>query len=327
MPITHPTLEGFDAIAVDTGPMALAVVPALGGKIATLRDNRSGREWLWRHPRLAYRRLPHGSSYMPADTGGWDECFPSVSACAYPSPPWQGAAIQDHGELWSQDAATTVDATTVDERAGAVTLTTRWQGVAIPYQLTRTLTLATGSARLRADYVVDNPADAPVDFVWCLHALLAIEPGMRLETPPDARYHCNGTTPPGLVPAMRDLPFPLTLTRPGGEAVDLTALPARDSAVALKLWSDPLAEGWARMRADDGALVLRWDVATLPQLALWINLGAWAGDGGAPYYNLGLEPCIGAQDSLADAVNVERLHARLAPGERRAWAFDLELEP
>jgi len=32
------------------------------------------------------------------------------------------------------------------------------------------------------------------------------------------------------------------------------------------------------------------------------GVGAWSADGGTPYYNLGLEPCIGSQDSLAEAV-------------------------
>ena len=124
---------------------------------------------------------------------------------------------------------------------------------------------------------------------------------------------------------MNDLPFPLSLERPGGEAIDLSALPGPEAAVALKLWSAPLKEGWARVHAPDGALALRWDPASLPQLARWINLGAWAGDGGAPYYNLGLEPCIGAQDSLEDAVRLFRCFATLPPGGQRAWAYDLEL--
>ncbi len=321
MHITSTTIDGFDAITADTGRLTLTLIPALGGKIASLRDTRSGREWLWRHPRLPYQRWPHGSSYMPADTGGWDECFPSVSACAYPTEPWEGAAIQDHGELWSQSA----DVQAL-ERDNSVSLITRWRGVVLPYALTRTVTVTRGSAVVRVDYVVANPSAAPIDFIWCIHPLIAIEPGMRLETPPAARYHCNGTTPADALPTQYDVHFPLTLTRPDGAAIDLSTLPGPDAAVAVKLWSAPLHEGWARMHAPDGSLTMRWDPTTLPQLALWINLGAWAGDGGAPYYNLGLEPCIGAQDSLEDAVRVVRCYATLPPGGQRAWGLEIELE-
>src|SRR5204862_453084 len=154
-------------IGVNTGALSLCLIPALGGKINSLRDLRTGREWLWRNPRLPYRRAEPESAYVAvADTGGWDECFPTVAPCAYPSAPWAGAAVP------------------------------------------------------------------------------------------------------------------------------------------VKLWSAPLAEGqgWATVQASDGALHMRWDPALLPQVGFWLNLGAWSGDGGAPYYNLGLEPCLGAQDSLAEAV-------------------------
>jgi hypothetical protein len=70
---------------------------------------------------------------------------------------------------------------------------------------------------------------------------------------------------------------------------------------------------------------MRWDATLLPQIAFWMNLGAWAGDGGAPYYNLGLEPCIGAQDSLAEAVTERNLFATLPPCESRAWWLEIEL--
>ena len=95
--------------------------------------------------------------------------------------------------------------------------------------------------------------------------------------------------------------------------------------MALKLWSDPLAEGWATLRARDGEFRMRWDTEPLPQVGFWLNLGAWAGDGGAPYYNLGLEPCIGAQDSLAAAVHQYKLFETLPPRGSRTWWLEVEL--
>ncbi len=310
--VTHISHEGLDAVRVDSGPLALVIIPALGGKVASLRDARSGREWLWRHPRMAYRPGPAESYVESADSGGWDECFPSVAACAYPEPPWQGARIADHGELWSQTAA--LDVLLADD---TVSLRTRWQGLALPYSFERTLTLAAGSARLRASYRAENLSHAPMHTIWCAHPLIAIEPGMALELPEGASYNVWGRAPAGLLERERGLAFP----------PQLATLPGPDSALALKVWSDPLpaGAGQAGIRAADGVLRMRWDVALLPQLALWMNLGAFGMDGGAPYYNLGLEPCIGAQDSLALAVTDERLSALLAPRATRAWWLELEL--
>ena len=122
--------------------------------------------------------------------------------------------------------------------------------------------------------------------------------------------------------ADHGLRFPLRL---GG--YDLTRLPGPSAAVALKLWSAPLGagQGWAALQASDGALNMRWDPALLPQVGFWMNLGAWSGDGGAPYYNLGLEPCLGAQDSLAEAVARHQLFGELPPGGTRAWWLEVEL--
>ncbi len=309
---------GFDCVHVDTGPLSLKLIPELGGKIASLRDQRTGREWLWRHPRMPYARVPHGGSYTEAaDTGGWDECFPSVAPCEYPSAPWAGAAIQDHGELWSQAAELVV----VEDGPG-VKLITRWRGVALPYSLERTITLAEGSAQIHLGYTATNSADDPVQFIWSAHPLLAIEPGMRLLVAPAARFNRWACLPSDLLAADRGLHYPLTVNE-----VDLAALPPASAGFALKLWSDPLPAdgGWATLRAGDGELRMTWDVVSIWQIAFWLNLGAWAGDGGAPYYNLGLEPCIGAQDSLAEAVTQRGLFDTLPPRGSKSWRLDVEL--
>jgi hypothetical protein len=317
--ITRSTIDGLKVAQVNTGVLSLALMPELGGKIRSLRDLRTGREWLWRHPRLPYRRAAPGASYVAeADTGGWDECFPTVAPCQYPSAPWSGAALPDHGELWSQAAALEVEV-----GQDCVCLRARWQGSALPYSFERHVRLTAGSGCVRADYSVCNHGGEPLQFIWSIHPLLRIEPGMRLRLPPQARFNRWASAPDDALPADSGLIFPLKM----GD-VDLATLPDASAGVALKLWSDPLAEGqgWASLEARDGELAMRWDPAALPQVGFWLNLGAWAGDGGAPYFNLGLEPCIGAQDSLAEAVLRHQLFATLPPGGSRAWWLEVELK-
>jgi hypothetical protein len=319
----YTTIDGLAAVWLSTGPLTLALVPELGGKVVSLRDARSGREWLWRHPRMPYR-LGSAESYVAtADTGGWDECFPSVAPCAYPEPPWQGAQIADHGELWSQPAA--FELISGD---GTVALCTRWRGHSLPYIFERIITLTAGSARLRCDYRVESLADAPMHVIWCAHPLLAVEPGMALELPAEASFNCWAGHPTDLLAQARGLPFPPP-AQLAGMPINLSVLPPVESGVALKVWSDPLPAdaGHAAVLAADGALRMRWDVALLPQVAMWMNLGAFGFDGGEPYYNLGLEPCIGAQDSLALAVTDEKLSALLLPRASRAWWLEIELTP
>ena len=316
--ISRTTTEDFESIQVHTDVIELTLIPELGGKISSLRDARTGREWLWRHPRFTYKRVPHGSSYVAeADTGGWDECFPSVAECIYPSGPWQGAVIQDHGELWSQAAGFEIH-----EQANNITLLNRWQGIALPYTFTRIITITENSARLRVDYEVENKSNQPINYVWCIHPLLAIEPGMELHLPTSARFNVGGSIPQNLVSPEKNLRYPFAA--PG---LNFPALPETSASLAIKIWSDPLpaGEGWASLHAQDGELQMRWDVALLPQVAAWMNFGAWAADGGTPYFNLGLEPCIGAQDSLADAVTRHNLFATVPPQDSKTWWLEIEL--
>lgn len=314
--VSSGLLSGYETIELNTGALALTLVPALGGKIACLRDVRTQREWLWRNPRAPYQQLPHGSAYVPdADTGGWDECFPTVAACVYPSSPWTGAMIQDHGELWSQEPELRVT-----ENEDTVIVYSRWHGVALPYVFERTMTVSAHAPTLRFEYTVTNTGGAPIQWIWSSHPLLAIEPGMQLLAPPSARFHLGGTAPADLFTQRSGLQFPMQL-----RGLDLTTFPHPSAAIAMKLWSDPLTEGWTTLRAADGEFQMQWDVAQLPQLGIFMNLGAWSGDGGTPNYNLGLEPCIGAQDSLADAVTQYHLFETLPPHGTRAWWLEVAL--
>ena len=45
--VTSTQVQGSYAISVHTGALALTVVPMLGAKISSIRDLRTGREWLW----------------------------------------------------------------------------------------------------------------------------------------------------------------------------------------------------------------------------------------------------------------------------------------
>jgi len=252
--------------------LSLEVLPELGGKIASLRDRVTGREWLWTNPHLARRPARPGESYVEHhDTGGVDECLPDV-----------------HGELWS--CAWTVERSTKSELVLSV------HGQSRSYLLRRTLRLAPDAARLELAYELESQDAREIPFVYCLHALFAVEPGMRIEIP--------FATPIGVVPDPR--------------------------APGFQPWAAkrflPAARGEAGLVSADGreALRLRFDPAELPFVGLWQNYGAWSGAGTPPYFNLALEPGVGDDDALEEA-RAHGSHGVLAPGGRRRWWIALEL--
>ena len=68
--VTRSTIEGFNSFSIQTGAMEVSITPELGGKINSLRDSSTGREWFWRHTRFIHKCIPHGSSYTALIDGG-----------------------------------------------------------------------------------------------------------------------------------------------------------------------------------------------------------------------------------------------------------------
>jgi galactose mutarotase-like enzyme len=315
--LTTTTVDQFPALTLSNDLIACTVVPDLGAKLTSLRDLRSDREWLWTNTRIARRQVGIDESYVAkADSGGWDECFPSVSPCVYPLAPWEGSVIADHGELWSQRARVT----TGSGKADTPTITTTIAGVALPYTFSRTLRLDAERATLRLDYDLRNESADDLAFIWSAHPLIPLEEGMSVRLPEGAQVNLNGGGRGGNVPGPGRYPWPLQ-----SDGFDLTTLPSPNAGLSCKLWSEPLAEGWVELASRTGTLRFAFDPALVPQIGLWINAGGWAGDGGAPYSNLGLEPCLGAQDSLADAVTVENRYGILRAGATRHWWLEAQL--
>ncbi len=83
-----PEISG---IKLDTEFFSLVVVPELGGKITSLVNKATGREFLSRTS-IPYRRRAYADRFENYERDGADECFPTVEACPYPAFPWEGYA-------------------------------------------------------------------------------------------------------------------------------------------------------------------------------------------------------------------------------------------
>jgi galactose mutarotase-like enzyme len=112
----------------------------------------------------------------------------------------------------------------------------------------------------------------------------------------------------------------------GGDASGRFVVPS-GGAWAAKLFGDVGASG--RMGLTDPRrgerLELRVKPEEVPQVGIWINCRGWAPPGRSPYLNIGLEPAIGAPDSLEEAVRDWRTAQTLAPGEERSWGLEVWL--
>ena len=74
----------------------MTVLPRFGGKIASIRI---GERELLQAPLAPIAPRTRTMAFDAADASGWDECLPSVAACAVKTEAGV-AEIPDHGDLW-----------------------------------------------------------------------------------------------------------------------------------------------------------------------------------------------------------------------------------
>lgn len=294
--------------------LRIAVIPQAGGKIASCFDLQTRREWLWTNSRLPVQAPIYGASYVRAhDSGGFDECFPAVAEGPYPVEPWHGVGIPDHGELWGLPWECEVEGRTL--RMGV-------DGVRFPYRFERELELAEDAPELRLRYRVQNRAPFAFPFIWSSHPLLSIRPGMRLLIPDGTPMKVYGGSDPAVGDRGASFEWPMLAGQ------DLGLLPGPEAGYAVKIFGDAPARGWVGLHDPETATTLRmeYDLAEIPQLGLWLNMGGWTPFEGEPaYYNLGLEPCIGAGDDLELAMRQFGSYGCLPAKGELTWNLTLRL--
>jgi hypothetical protein len=308
VPFRQTAVSGFPAVALRTEEIEVVAVPTLGMKLTNLRRPR-GREWLWRNGQIAFATPRVGASYVEtADSGGWDECFPTVGPSPLPGAPDGAPPLPDHGELWSAGWTSSVY-----EHAEGITLSGTARGDRLPYEFQRDLTLDRHEPVVRLRYRLRHTGGATFPWLWSAHPLFNVQPGTLLS-----------------LPGVRQVTLDAVHGRTDLNRGDVVSWPdsfvVPDGRWAMKLFGDAGSGGPYGLtdprRGERLELVVRPE--DVPQVGVWINCGGWAPLGRRPYFNLALEPCIGAPDRLDDAV-AWRTARTLAPGDERAWSVEVRL--
>jgi len=313
VPFRQTTVSGIPAIALRSSEIEVVVVPSLGLKLSNLRRT-AGREWLWRNDQIPLTAR-NGSSYVEtADSGGWDECFPTVGPSPVPGRP-EERSLPDHGELWNAAWESAVY-----ERDGGVALVGRARGDRFGYEFHREVTLDPDLPVVRFRYVLRHAGTEPFPWIWSAHPLLNVQPGSTLELPGVTQVRVDA------VHGRPDIETDDVIAWPGavgGSADRFTFPEAGETGWAAKLFADAGSDRCAVLTDPRRGerLEFRTDRTEVPQVGVWINCAGWAPAGLTPYYNLALEPCIGAPDRL-DRATEWGLAQTLTPGEERRWSVE-----
>ena len=317
MSIRQTTVSGFPAVALRSAELEVVAIPSFGMKLTNLR-RLNGREWLWRSDQIPLAPPQSGASYVEsADSGGWDECFPTVAPCPVPGAPPGTPPLPDHGELWSAPWISSVY-----ESSEGTTLAGSAKGTVLPYEFHRQVTLDPQEPVVRFRYLLRHTGDKPFPWIWSAHPLLNVQPGSVLTLPGVSQVKVAAVHGRDDISVNEVVSWPGAI---GGDGDRLTF--PENGGWALKAFGDLGSDGRMMLtdprRGERLELVVRRE--QVPQVGVWLNCRGWAPPGRTPYYNMALEPCIGAPDRLDLAVTEWHTAQTLQPGEERAWSIDVRL--
>lgn len=307
-----PQASDFSTVELRGGGSRVLIIPGLGAKIHEMEI--AGRQWLWHSTVIPLAQGVDGASYVEtADSGGFDECFPTVGPCRVPG--WVrgfgGIDLPDHGELWAGKAD--VHVYTSDQGPVAHC---RWLGRRFPCVFDRVVTVS-GSGTVRMTYKLHNAGSERVPWIWSSHPLLPLTPATRISIN-------EGTRLRQLVAHGIDLGDPTSehrwpWIRSGGRVLDFTAPFEVGKRYACKLFLDT-TDSSAAIREGGHELTVRFDPAMVTHFGLWINKRGWTPfRDGEPELNLAFEPAIGAPDSLSDALGDWNSASWIEPGQTCSW--------
>ena len=277
--------QGFEVYSLKNEGIELAVVPELGAKIISLKNLRTGREWLW-HPQGGLRLFQNctGDDFSTSPLAGIDECLPTVAPCS-----WRGRQLPDHGEVWS--APWRVDGSALERGILKTIIKLRVS----PFEFVRRIELRENEVQI--DYRLNNCSGAEEPFLWTLHPLLRLQAGDQIELPASTRALVNGAT--------------------WVDAID-SAIPHRNCA---KVFAAPVSEGRAAINNPDTGdrLEFAWDPAENNTLGLWLTRGGWHG-----HHHFAIEPTNSAGDTLTAAAE-RRGAGVIAGSASTRWRLGLKL--
>lgn len=300
---TPITFGGADGLALENGVLRAVVLPAHGGKVASLRYLPQNFELLFQNPKGAFRPARCGDDFSAYEACGFDEAFPTVDACTV-QVGGRAVAYPDHGELWSAPFTA---------RTEGETLCLSFESPLLGYRYEKRFSLA-GDV-LVCDYAIENPTSADLPALWVCHCLVRAEPDMRILLPPEVQTVQNVFSSDHLGEEKRLLPYPLAQGPRG--PINLSRMPADGQ---LKFYAQgPVGAGWCGYEYPSSCVraLLRYDAAALPYLGFWATAGGYRGD-----VNCALEPANGYYDNIPTARAFGACPV-LPAGDR--WVFRLEI--
>lgn len=295
--------HGFEAWQLENDRVRVLIVPVLGAKIASIVDKVADHEWL-APPTNPVRERIYGDTFTDHDLGGWDEMFPTISACL--SPHDASIELPDHGEVWSMPWQTLAQSDTHQ--------TLHIRGRSLDYDLTRSMTLLENGFRL--NYTLENRTDRSMPFLWAGHPLFKGTPDTKIGLPAGVESVINVADHPRLgKPDTKLAWYEAQLADGGLIALNQVGMPTlRDYRKFYTPPEQAIDTAWLSQTDIGRAIHLIWDAQVAPYLGVWVDEGTYTRT-----TTIALEPATGYYDALSLAQANERITTLDAHASCQWW--------
>ena len=162
-------LDGVPIVRMESAQLRVDVAPSVGGRIVSIIDKRTGHEFLWRNQALRLELKPSGTEYDPNFYGGIDELLPNDLA-----EPIDRIECPDHGELWT---------TPLQPEISGERLVVHGELPLFGLQYRREMHLRGDGPWVNFKYQITNTTKEPRQFLWKLHAAIAVQQGDVIDCP------------------------------------------------------------------------------------------------------------------------------------------------
>lgn len=300
------TYRDVPCMVLENENLRVQVIPLSGGKIQSIVDKRSQREILYQTDRATFLRPYYGMPFDEGDLSGFDDMFPTISACQHPDAPWQEVCLPDHGEVWSLpwDCSVEGDA-----------LALACDGVRLPYRLIKRISFSKADT-LMIRYCAQNRSAFPLRFIWAAHPLVQADESSLVLLPKETERIFHTYDGPNRPDAFGRIGYWSEERAQYGVIADPGEERCGKFYVLDKLRSNESAVYSSETRQ---YVKFRAPAAQVPYLGVWLNWNGYA----VRQQNIALEPCTGAPDAI-DAAKRFGWISELAPHGAYEWTLEIE---
>ena len=277
--------KNVDALLMESDLLAITIIPESGAKIQSIHNKEWQKEVLYQTERTEFRKSPYGAKFESGDVSGFDEILPSIDECFYPTWPWTGILIPDHGEVWTLPWEYKVDENSI---------TLNVHGLRFPYRFEKKVEFLRDNC-FRLSYKAFNLSDFDFDFIWSPHPYFVCEENTRVVLPPSVKEVVSTCSLENKLGGYGTIhPWPVTKTSTGEEYDISDVLHPKYAGKCEKFYAvnKPL-EGWCALHdiSTGETIGLSYPNDKLPYLGVWEGI---IND----KYVTALEPVTGALDRL-----------------------------